>query len=129
VDLMLRAKAGVTLLALAVSGIPETRAQDANLTAEYGELTLAAGFAPVQMTVPAGGFFNAGDLCGGAVSQAPSIRPTYTARDGALVISATAGARPFLSIVTPSGSIRGLGRNRIVRHSTPPSELLLRLVR
>ncbi|MDP3405242.1 MAG: peptidase S1 [Brevundimonas sp.] len=83
-------------------------AQDASLTASYGEVRLSAGFTPDPYTVnvQAGGSINGGNLpgsCTGYIAAAPDFEVTYSAGSFPLVFRTRSSADTTLIINGPDG--------------------------
>ncbi|WP_305484055.1 peptidase S1 [Brevundimonas sp.] len=99
--------ATATALALAcLAG--SAAAQDASLTANYGEIRLNAGFTPDPyiVNVQAGGSINGGNLpgsCAGYIAAAPDFEVTYSAGSFPLVFRTSSGADTTLIINGPDG--------------------------
>ena len=99
--------AAATILALAcLAG--SAAAQDASLTANYGEIRLSAGFTPAPYTVNlrAGGSINGGNLpgsCTGYISSAPDFEVTYSAGSFPLVFRTLTSSDTTLIINGPDG--------------------------
>lgn len=84
-------------------------AQDVSLDANYGDVSLDAGFLPDPYTVDilAGGDQSAGDLgdaCIGSISDAPDLQPDFTPVTSSLYVSVLSAADTSLIINTPDGS-------------------------
>ena len=84
-------------------------AQDVNQRANYGELTLTAGFAndPRVVDLQAGGDRAASDLsssCTGFVTNAPDVRLHYNAGSLPLIISVDSDEDTTLIVNAPDGS-------------------------
>lgn len=99
----------VSLVAVAVPGLAS--AQNADLRAAHGEITLSAGFTPDphRIAVTAGGPIEAGplgDSCRGYVSNAPSVQLTYRAGSLPLVIRTRSDADTTLAVRDPGGRWR-----------------------
>lgn len=101
----------ITALALAgiiAVGAAPAVAQNAGLTANYGEISLSAGFTPDPYRVPmtAGGGVDASRLpgaCVGNISEAPDFQVTYSAGSLPLVFRTLASADTTLVINGPDG--------------------------
>ncbi|MBX9803855.1 MAG: peptidase S1 [Caulobacteraceae bacterium] len=83
-------------------------AQNASLTANYGEISLSAGFTPDPYTVSiqAGGSVDGARLpgsCTGYISEAPDFEVTYSAGSLPLVFRTMSGADTTLIINGPDG--------------------------
>ena len=83
-------------------------AQNASLTANYGEISLSAGFTPDPYTVniQAGGSVDGSRLpgsCTGYISEAPDFEVTYSAGSLPLVFRTVSGADTTLIINGPDG--------------------------
>lgn len=103
----MRVFAAVSLAAIMMAGAAS--AQDASLTATYGEISLRAGFTPDPYTVSltAGGSINGSALpgsCTGMISRAPDFEVTYTAGSFPLVFRSISSADTTLIINGPDGS-------------------------
>lgn len=106
----------IRIAALALAGMiaaaaAPASAQNAGLTANYGEISLSAGFTPdpyrVQMT--AGGGIDASRLpgaCVGNISNAPDFQVTYSAGSFSLVFRTLSSADTTLVINGPDGAWR-----------------------
>ena len=84
-------------------------AQNASLTANYGEINLRAGFTPdpYRVQVTAGGSVNGGALpgsCTGMISQAPDFEVSYSAGSLPLVFRTLSSSDTTLIINGPDGS-------------------------
>lgn len=83
-------------------------AQDASLTANYGEIRLSAGFTPdpYRVQITAGGGVDGSRLpgsCVGNISAAPDFEVTYSAGGLPLVFRTVSGADTTLIINGPDG--------------------------
>lgn len=83
-------------------------AQNASLSANYGEISLSAGFTPDPYTVniQAGGSVDGSRLpgsCTGYISEAPDFEVTYSAGSLPLVFRTVSGADTTLIINGPDG--------------------------
>lgn len=106
-------------------------AQDTSLRANYGELSLQAGFAddPRVISLRAGGDISAqraGSGCRGFITNAPDVRLFYEAGSLPLIISVDAGSDTTLVVNGPDGSFycdddSGEGTNPSVRLNSPQS--------
>lgn len=99
--------AALAALALVAIGGP-VAAQNAGLTANYGEIRLSAGFTPDPYTVSiaAGGSVNGASLpgsCTGYISDAPDFEVTYSAGSLPLVFRTISNADTTLIINGPNG--------------------------
>lgn len=99
--------AAVSLAALMIAGAAS--AQDASLTATYGEISLRAGFTPdpYNVSVTAGGSVNGSALpgaCTGMISRAPDFEVTYSAGSLPLVFRTISNSDTTLIINGPDGS-------------------------
>lgn len=95
----------------AASAAAPALAQDASQTANFGEVSLSAGFTPDPHSVPmvAGGGIDAsrlGNGCVGKISNAPDYQVTYTAGGLPLVFRTRSGEDTTLVINAPNGSWR-----------------------
>ncbi|MFN3558839.1 MAG: peptidase S1 [Brevundimonas sp.] len=93
--------------ALTVTAVPAV-AQDASLTANFGERRLSAGFQPdpYSVDVVAGGSIDASQLggsCVGKISTAPDFQLTYTAGGLPLAFRTRSGEDTTLVINGPDG--------------------------
>lgn len=93
--------------ALATAAAPAS-AQDASLTANFGEIRLSAGFTPdpYRVQVTAGGGVDGSRLpgsCTGNISSAPDFEVTYSAGSLPLVFRTVSGADTTLIINGPDG--------------------------
>ncbi len=84
-------------------------AQNAALTANYGEINLRAGFTPdpYRVQVTAGGSVNGGALpgaCTGMISEAPDFEVTYSAGSLPLVFRTVSSSDTTLIINGPDGT-------------------------
>jgi hypothetical protein len=84
-------------------------AQNAALTANYGEISLRAGFTPdpYRVQVTAGGSVNGGALpgaCTGMISEAPDFEVTYSAGSLPLVFRTVSSSDTTLIINGPDGT-------------------------
>jgi len=94
--------------ALAVTAAGAASAQDASLTANFGEISLSAGFTPdpYRVNITAGGSVNGGNLpgsCVGMISQAPDFQVSYRAGSLPLVFRTMSSADTTLIINGPDG--------------------------
>lgn len=97
--------AATAALAAFASG---AHAQDASLSATYGDYTLSTGFQPdpYQVTLTAGGSIDASHLgspCTGSVSRAPDVQLTFTAGSLPLYIIANSSTDTTLVVNGPDG--------------------------
>ena len=95
--------------ALAALVISPAFAQNAGLTANYGEITLHTGFTPdpYEIQVTAGGNINGANLpgsCTGMISDAPDFKVNYTAGSLPLTIRTISQTDTTLIINDPSGN-------------------------
>jgi hypothetical protein len=102
----MRAAAAAAAVFAAAAGAAQ--AQDASLSANFGEISLSAGFTPDPYTVSitAGGSVNGGNLpgsCVGMISQAPDFQVTYRAGSLPLVFRTLSSADTTLIINGPDG--------------------------
>ncbi|RZJ46127.1 MAG: peptidase S1 [Brevundimonas sp.] len=93
--------------ALTAIAVPAA-AQDASLTANFGERSLSAGFTPdpYDVQIVAGGSIDAsrlGGSCVGKISSAPDFQLTYTAGSLPLVFRTRSGEDTTLVINGPNG--------------------------
>ena len=119
------------LAAAALVAATGALAQDTSLRANYGEVTLEAGFTPDPRVISlrAGGDISAqgaGSGCRGFITDAPDVRLFYEAGDYPLIISVDAGADTTLVVNGPDGSFycdddSGEGTNPSVRLNDPRS--------
>ena len=84
-------------------------AQNAGLTANYGEINLRSGFTPdpYRVQVTAGGSVNGGALpgsCTGMISEAPDFEVSYSAGSLPLVFRTLSSSDTTLIINGPDGS-------------------------
>lgn len=98
------AAAALAFLGLAAPAV----AQNASLSANYGEISLSAGFTPDPYTVniQAGGSVDGSRLpgsCTGYISEAPDFEVTYSAGSLPLVFRTVSGADTTLIINGPDG--------------------------
>ena len=106
-------------------------AQNTGLDANYGELTLEAGFTPDPRIIPlrAGGDISArraGSGCNGFITNAPDVRLHYDAGSFPLIISVDAGSDTTLVVNGPNGEFycdddSGEGTNPSIRLNNPRS--------
>lgn len=94
--------------ALAVTAAGAASAQDSSLRANFGEISLSAGFTPDPYTVSitAGGSVNGGNLpgaCTGMISNAPDFQVSYRAGSLPLVFRTISSADTTLIINGPDG--------------------------
>lgn len=99
--------AALSLIALAVAGT--ATAQDASLTANFGEISLRSGFTPdpYRVAVTAGGNVDGSRLpgsCVGNISRAPDFELTYSAGGLPLVFRTMSRSDTTLIINGPDGS-------------------------
>jgi hypothetical protein len=97
----------VAALATLVAG--PVAAQNAGLTANYGEISLRSGFTPdpYRVQVTAGGSVNGGALpgsCTGMISEAPDFEVSYSADSLPLVFRTLSSSDTTLIINGPDGS-------------------------
>ena len=97
----------VAALATLVAG--PVAAQNAGLTANYGEISLRSGFTPdpYRVQVTAGGSVNGGALpgsCTGMISEAPDFEVSYSAGSLPLVFRTLSSSDTTLIINGPDGS-------------------------
>jgi hypothetical protein len=93
--------------ALAALALPAA-AQDAGLTANFGEINLSAGFTPdpYSVQITAGGSVDGAQLpgsCVGNISDAPDFEVTYAAGSFPLVFRTLSGVDTTLIINGPDG--------------------------
>ena len=96
------------LAAVAAIGATTAIAQNAGLRANFGSVTLNAGFNPdpYNINVVAGGSINGGGLpgsCNGSISDAPDFELTYNAGSFPLAFRTNSGADTTLIINGPDG--------------------------
>lgn len=97
------------IVALALAGLAGAAvAQDASLTANFGEVRLRAGFTPDPYTVnmTAGGSIDGARLpgsCVGSISAAPDFELTYTAGSFPLIFRTLSSEDTTLIINAPDG--------------------------
>jgi hypothetical protein len=104
---MMRKVALIAALATLVAG--PVAAQNAGLTANYGEINLRSGFTPdpYRVQVTAGGSVNGGALpgsCTGMISEAPDFEVSYSAGSLPLVFRTLSSSDTTLIINGPDGS-------------------------
>ena len=114
-----------------VSCVGTAVAQNTSLRANYGELSLEAGFAndPRVISLRAGGDIaasRAGSSCRGFITNAPDVRLHYDAGSLPLIISVDAGSDTTLVVNGPDGEFycdddSGEGTNPSVRLNNPRS--------
>lgn len=97
----------IAALATFVAG--PVAAQNAGLTANYGEINLRSGFTPdpYRVQVTAGGSVNGGALpgsCTGMISEAPDFEVSYSAGSLPLVFRTLSSSDTTLIINGPDGS-------------------------
>ncbi|WP_374597502.1 peptidase S1 [Brevundimonas sp.] len=97
----------IAALATLVAG--PVAAQNAGLTANYGEINLRSGFTPdpYRVQVTAGGSVNGGALpgsCTGMISEAPDFEVSYSAGSLPLVFRTLSSSDTTLIINGPDGS-------------------------
>lgn len=102
-----RFSALAALAALAVSASPAS-AQNAGLTANFGEIRLSAGFTPdpYRVQIVAGGSIDGSRLpgaCVGTISAAPDFEVTYSAGGFPLVFRTLSSVDTTLIINGPDG--------------------------
>jgi hypothetical protein len=95
-------------LAAALLGAPAALAQDASLTASYGEITLRSGFTPdpYRVNLTAGGTIDTSKMlnnCVGKVAHAPDLQVYYTAGNLPLYIRTESDIDTTLVVNGPSG--------------------------
>jgi len=98
--------ASATLAALMLAGTAS--AQNASLTATYGEISLQSGFTPdpYAVSVTAGGSVNGSSLpgaCTGMIANAPDFEVTYSAGSLPLAFRTLSSADTTLIINGPDG--------------------------
>ncbi|WP_296164666.1 peptidase S1 [uncultured Brevundimonas sp.] len=103
----MRKVALIAALATLVAG--PVAAQNAGLTANYGEINLRSGFTPdpYRVQVTAGGSVNGGALpgsCTGMISEAPDFEVSYSAGSLPLVFRTLSSSDTTLIINGPDGS-------------------------
>jgi hypothetical protein len=88
---------------IAVAG--PVAAQNTTLRANYGEISLSAGFTPdpYAVNVQAGGSINAPSGCSGSISEAPDFEVTYTAGSLPLIFRTQSNSDTTLIINGPDG--------------------------
>ncbi|NBB62063.1 peptidase S1 [Pseudomonas sp. ODNR1LW] len=94
---------------LAAAAPTVSLAQDASLTANFGEVSLSSGFTPdpYRVSVQAGGSVDGSRLpgaCTGMISQAPDFELTYQAGSLPLVFRTVSSEDTTLIINGPDGS-------------------------
>lgn len=99
----------VLIAALATLVAGPVAAQNAGLTANYGEINLRSGFTPdpYRVQVTAGGSVNGGALpgsCTGMISEAPDFEVSYSAGSLPLVFRTLSSSDTTLIINGPDGS-------------------------
>ena len=120
------------LAAAALVAATGALAQDTSLRANYGEVTLEAGFTPDPRVISlrAGGDISAqgaGSGCRGFITDAPDVRLFYEAGDYPLIISVDSSSDTTLVVNGPDGrwrcdddsGVRGL--NPSIRYNRPQS--------
>jgi hypothetical protein len=116
----------------AIAAAGSAAAQNYSLPANYGEVTLYAGFTPDPFTVnlTAGGNIDASysvsSSCRGYITNAPDVQLNYSAGSLPLIISVNSGSDTTLVINGPDGrwycdDDGGEGLNPSIRWNSPMS--------
>lgn len=99
---------GAALSAAVLAAAGSASAQNAGLTANFGEISLSAGFTPdpYRVSVTAGGSIDGARLpgsCTGSISDAPDFEVTYSAGSLPLVFRTISTTDTTLIINGPNG--------------------------